>query len=500
MRTRLEQRVLQQIHGTRMISPGDRVGVAVSGGADSVALLCLLESLRNALGITLLVAHFDHSLRAGESEADERFVADLAAGRGLEYVSAKEDVASAAAANKWNLEDAARRLRYAFFQRLVHEGRAKCIGVAHTADDQAETVMAHLLRGTGLAGLGGIRPVVDSIVRPLLGVRRQELRDFLQARGQFWREDSTNRDVRRQRARIREQLLPVLARDFSPGIVDRLTGLSGLCREEEMFWSALVEDRFRALCRSKNGRAAISIDRLISPLDLHPHDAQGTRNPDMDCPTLVLTKRLIRRLYKEVRGDCRDLASSHVDQAIRLACRSTSGHHLELPGGIIIERTFGELVFFCAAPATNASAGVETGRGPGAYQYLLALPEHGVSRISIRELGTCFSLKLIDWPSAQRDTTMDSTIFDADLLSRTLILRNWHPGDAYRPCGHRQVKKLKEMFLSSRVPNRERAGWPVLESKDKVIWARGMRPADDVCPGKGTRSGLILEEAPLATP
>src|ERR1700683_3539065 len=103
MRTRLEQRVLQHIRGTRMISPGDRVGVAVSGGADSVALLCLLESLRNALGITLLVVHFDHSLRAGESDADERFVADLAAGRGLEYVCAKEDVASAAAANKWNL-------------------------------------------------------------------------------------------------------------------------------------------------------------------------------------------------------------------------------------------------------------------------------------------------------------------------------------------------------------------------------------------------------------
>jgi tRNA(Ile)-lysidine synthase len=499
MKTRLEQRILQEIGSTRMIASGDRVGVAVSGGADSVALLCLLQSLRNALGITLLVAHFDHSLRGTESDGDERFVAGVASERGLEYVSAKEDVASAAAENKWNLEDAARRLRYAFFRRLVIEGRANRIAVAHTADDQAETVMAHLLRGTGLAGLGGIRPVAGSIVRPLLGVGRQELRDFLEARGQSWREDSTNRDARRQRARIREQLLPVLARDFSPGIVDRLTDLAGICREEETFWSALVEERFRLLCQSKNGRVAIAIDLLISPLALPLAEADGTVDPDGSSPTRVLTKRLIRRLYEEVRGDCRDLASNHVDQVIRLACRSISGRHLELPGGIAVERNFGELIFSRAGPVARESAGLETGSRLGTYQYLIPVPEHGATIVSIPELDTGFRLKMIDWPSAERDTTIDSTVFDADLLSRTLLLRNWHPGDAYRPCGHRQVKKLKEMFLTSRVPKSERTGWPVIESKDKVIWARGMRPAGDVCPRKETRAGLILEEIPLAT-
>jgi len=484
-----------------LIVPGDRIGVAVSGGADSVALLCLLESLCDALGITLLVAHFDHSIRGAESDADEQFVASLAAERGLEYVCAKEDVAAAAAKDKLNLEDAARRLRYAYFERLVDGRRVNRIAVAHTADDQAETVLAHLLRGAGLAGLGGMLPLAGSIVRPLLGVKRLELREYLGARGQSWREDSTNRDVRRQRARIREQLVPVLATDFSPRIVERLTSLAGLCREEEKFWGALVEERYRSLCGLKNGGVTISVERLLAPLEfsLAGGGVSGDAAEDAgDSANRALTKRLIRRIYKQVRGDSRDLSSDHVDQVIRFTCRSNSGRHVELPGGITIERNFGELIFSRVRSVAKTSRGTETGSTPGTYHYSIALPEHGTTKVFIPELGTCLSLKMIDWPCAQRDTKRDSTVFDADQLSRTLILRNWHPGDAYRPSGHRQVKKLKEMFRTYRVPNSERAGWPIIESGKRVIWARGMGAAGIVCPGKETRAGLVLEEIPLA--
>ena len=212
----LENRVLETIRRGRMLVPGDRAGVAVSGGADSVALLRMLESLRDRLGITLIVVHFNHKLRESESDADARFVEALARTRGLECIGGCEDVAAAAAANKWNLEDAARRLRYAFFERMIAEGRATRVVVAHTADDQAETVLAHILRGTGPTGLAGIYPAVGSVVRPLLGERREDLREYLRQLGQDWREDSTNRDLSKQRARIREQLLPLLERDFSP--------------------------------------------------------------------------------------------------------------------------------------------------------------------------------------------------------------------------------------------------------------------------------------------
>ncbi len=172
----LSRRVLDAIARQRMFGAGDRVGVAVSGGADSVALLHLLEDLRPTLGMNLAVLHFNHQLRGAESDADEQFVASLASQLSLELFTSREDVASVARANGWNLEDAGRRLRYAFFSSVADAGHVVRVAVAHTADDQAETVLARLLRGTGPAGLASIYPVKGCIVRPLLGIRRHELR------------------------------------------------------------------------------------------------------------------------------------------------------------------------------------------------------------------------------------------------------------------------------------------------------------------------------------
>ncbi len=472
-----------------MLVSGDRVGVAVSGGADSVALLRLLENLHGELGVTLLVVHFDHSLRGEESKADADFVANLAHSSGFEYVLACEDVAAAARLNGWNPEDAARRLRYAFFQRVVDEGRATRIAVAHTADDQAETVLAHLLRGTGLTGLAGIYPSIGPVVRPLLGTRRQDLRAYLRSQSQVWREDTTNTDQRRQRARIREQLLPLLERDFSPAIVGHLAELARLAREEEVFWRALVEDRFVARVKKTGVAFTIQIPDLLSPLGplvgQHQSDSPSSRS---------LTERMVRRLYEELRGDRRELSARHVEQVIHLAEEGSSGRHIELPGGIIVDRIFKDLVFSSGPSSRAPNSAAETTPRSNTYQYTVSLPACGAATVSIPELGTCLRLKVIDWPSAASDTKRDGRALDADLLRAPLILRNWRPGDAYRPRGRRQARKLKQMFLIGRVPSRDRAHWPVLESDGRVIWARGMPPAEDFCAREGTRMGVVIEE------
>jgi tRNA(Ile)-lysidine synthase len=488
----LTNSVFETIRQERMLVPGDRAGIAVSGGADSVALLRLLEILRDRLGIAVLVVHFNHKLRGSESDADAEFVAKLAQARGLECIVGFEDVAAAAAAHKWNLEDAARRLRYAFFERLVAEGRATRIVVAHTADDQAETVLAHILRGTGPAGLAGIYPMVGSVVRPLLGVRREELRKYLRRLGQSWREDATNRDLGKQRARIREQLLPLLERDFSPRAVDRLAGLARLALEEQVFWSALVEDRFRALVRADEGKFEVRIHDLLAPLDLP--------NPSLSVAPAAdraLTERLIRRIYHELRGSLAGLGAVHVEQVIRLASASASGRRAELPGGIVVERSFGVLIFRRAQGTGRAARRQETGAQPNAYLYVVSLPLHGVATVSVPELNSRFCLKVIDWSVSERDTKRDSAALDAELLREPLVLRNWRPGDAYRPRGRRQTKKLKEMFLAGRVPSCDRAGWPVLESGGRVVWARGLPPAEEFCAREGTQAGLVIEEVRL---
>jgi tRNA(Ile)-lysidine synthase len=499
MRTPLEQSVLQAIQHAGMLAPGDRVGVAVSGGADSVALLRLLERLRDDLGITLAVVHFNHSLRATESEGDAEFVEQLARTRGFKIVTDREDVAAEAQRQGRNLEDMARQLRYAFFERVVREGRATHIAVAHTADDQAETVLAHVIRGTGLTGLAGIYPVADAVVRPLLGTRREELREYLRAIGQSWREDSTNRDTRRLRARIREQLLPLLARDFSPAITGHLKELARFAREEERFWEALVEDRFQALVCEENDALRIPVKALLNPLELQAAARQlSTSVKCNDSLALrVLTERLIRRLYQYVRGNRRELTAKHVEQVIDLASKPASGRSTELPGGVIVQRDFQDLTFSPRAAARRPAPGNGTGHAPNAYEYVVSLPLVSATTVSVPELGKRFRLKVIDWPSAESDTKSDANAIDADLLRPPLILRNWRPGDAYRPHGRRQEQKLRRMFVAGGVRSGDRTIWPVLESAGRVIWARGMPPAEDYCARRSTRLGVVIEEQAL---
>jgi tRNA(Ile)-lysidine synthase len=490
----LERRVLETIR--RSLAPGDRVAVAVSGGADSVALLRLLENIRAELGVLVLVVHFNHGLRGEESEADAEFVGALANALGLECICERGEVVAAAAQHRWNLEDAARRLRYAFFERVAREGRATHIAVAHTEDDQAETVLAHLLRGTGLAGLRGISPFHGSIVRPLLGERREELRKYLRALGQPWREDSTNLDMRRLRAKMRSRLLPLLERDFSPGVIRHLAQFADLAREEEAFWEAVVEDRFQKLVRKTGEGVRMALRDLLRPMDLAAGGGKAFARERHES-LRALTERLIRRLYQEMSGSRQGLTSKHVAQVIHLVSESSSGHRVELPGGIVADRVFSELVLSRRPDPGSLSEPSGAEACAGWYQHLVSLPDRGEAIVAVPELKRRFYLKVIDWSLAERDTSKERAALDRDRLRAPLVLRNWRQGDAYRARGHRAVRKLKRMFLARRVPRQDRASWPVLESGGRVAWVRGMPPAEEFSAREGTRVGVVIEEERL---
>ncbi len=265
----LHKRVRDTIDRHGMIRPGDRVGLGVSGGADSVAMLRIFAELRTHLGIAIVVLHFHHQLRGAEADQDERFVKSLASEFHFEFESGRADVSGEAAAHGWNLEDAARRLRYQFFDSVAESRGLNRVAVAHTADDQAETVLSHLLRGTGLAGLAGIYPLAGIIIRPLIDLRREELREYLSELGQPWREDASNQDTSRTRARIRHQLIPLLVRDFDRAAVTRLARLAAHAREDETFWRSLEDQRFHALTtRESSAAISLSIADILSPLRL----------------------------------------------------------------------------------------------------------------------------------------------------------------------------------------------------------------------------------------
>jgi tRNA(Ile)-lysidine synthase len=485
MKSALHQQVLATIREHRMLRAGDRVGVAVSGGGDSVALLLLLAELRAELGVALLVVHLNHQLRGAESDADEQFVADLARSRGLDLASERRDVAGEALPQKMNLEEAGRRLRYEFFAELIRSGRAARVAVAHTADDQAETVLARLLRGTGPTGLVAIYPVVGAVIRPLLATRRAVLREYLASRGQPWREDASNLDATRLRARIRQKLLPPLEAEFQPAVVDHLAALAGMARSDEAFWSALLEERFRALVARDSAGLAIRIPDLLQPLDL-PAEALD-----------ALRTRLVRRIVAELKAK-RAIArgqmnAQHVEQVLHLAAEGSSGRALPLPGGIRVERRFDRLIF----SIRDATAEKETPEAAFAYEYDVALPQQGAAHVTLAEIRRRVRLKVIDWPPAAGDTRGSEVALDAELLRPPLVLRNWRPGDAYRPCGSRSVRKLKHLFLDRRIAVRERASWPVLTSAGRLAWASGMPAAAEFEAHAGTRSGLLIDEESL---
>jgi tRNA(Ile)-lysidine synthase len=490
--------------------------VAVSGGPDSVALLCLLHELREALGVRLAVLHFNHQLRGAQSDGEETFVQTLAVNLTIPFFAGRDDVAAQARAHGWNLEDAARRLRYDFFSSLVHAGEVTHVAVAHTADDQAETVLARLVRGTGPGGLAAIYPVRGHIVRPLLAIRRLELRTYLEQRNQPWCEDPSNQDTTRLRARLRHDVLPMLEQAVQPAIVTQLGRLAQLAREDEIFWSAFVTERMEALVRSRPATAGTmgGATAGLAPL--------GIRCADLLAPVLSLstrtggnaaaravTNRLVRRILESIRGDCRRITSQHVEQVVLLATARSSGRRIELPG-VTVERTF-DWLWFSSAPARGAANGQGAVPGDDAVADCVSAGARGFSQelrlgnsgeitlVSFSELNLRFRLKVIDWPAPERETNHDICALDKDLLRSPLVLRNWQPGDCMKPAGRRSAHKLRQFLRASRISVHDRAFWPVLTSENQVVWTRGLPVAAQFAPGASTRTGVVIAEEQIET-
>jgi len=482
----LAQRLLTDLKKQEMLRPGDRVGVAVSGGADSVALLLLLLELREKLGVVLSVVHFNHKLRGKASDADEKFVAKLAAKHGLEFRSSAVYVAKKAKDERANVEDAGRRARYDYFRSLVESGVCNRIAVAHTADDQAETVLAHLFRGTGLAGLGGIHPVSGPVIRPLLGVRRNELRHFLRARKQNWREDATNRDTKRMRARIRKKLLPLLEKQFQPAIVKHLATLAELAREDEAFLDALAEARTVMLAQKKDGQVRIAVDDLSQPWKREEFNAENTEFAEKK---KALSTRMVRRIVEKVKPRAGQLGANHVEAVLELARSGQSGSSISLPGGVEVRKDRDALVF----QAVENAGGRALQSAPRKYEYKIDLA-CGDAELRVAELGCVFRLRVIDWPPKRGETSRDGAVLDRDRLRFPMVLRNWRPGDRLRPMGHRSAHKLKRLLNERHVNRWERDGWPVLASGGDLVWTRGFPAAAEYAANERTRAGIVIAE------
>lgn len=460
------EKVLAYIREHGLLRAGDRVAVAVSGGPDSVALLRLLLELRSELGLVLAVAHFHHGIRGAEADADQKFVAELAHAHSLPLHTASADAPAHAALHGLSLETAARELRYAWFRKLLDDGEAGRVATGHTLDDQAETVLMRLLRGSGTRGLAGIFPRVETagegaIVRPLLGVRRREIEEYLGAVGQPWREDQSNRDPQHLRNRIRHQLLPQLERDYNPSLARVLSESAELARAEEEYWSAEV------------GRLLPRVWRA-GALDTR----ELARHP------LALQRRLLRAAGESLGLR---LNFEHVQGLLRLAAMTAAGpaRFCELPGGWQASGARGEIHFQHpgAGPAPAAD-----------YEYRLRVP----GEIRVAEIGTVIRASLLPL-SASAAGYNRSGLWDPGALAPELVVRNWRAGDRFWPAHTKSPKKVKTLLQERRVQPAERAGWPVVVSGESIIWVRGFPPPERFRPGTSAGQAVMIEEVAAGT-
>ena len=432
-----------------MLTPGDRVTAAVSGGRDSVCLLAVLCEVAGRVGAAVAgVAHLNHKLRGEASDEDERFVAALAARHGVPFY--REEAAVGLSGG--NLEQNARRARMRFFSRLIAEGKASRIATGHTRDDQAETVLFRVLRGSGLTGLAGILPATkEGLIRPLLDVSRAEVEEFLRERRMTWREDASNCDRRFARNRIRHDLLPRLAEEWNPRIAGALGNLADLAGEEERWWQEKIARLRKKLVVERDGGAEIRADALA------------------DLP-LAVARRLVREVARGTTGQTMEF--EQVEKVISLARGKRASGCLE-PPGMRVERSL-DWMRFSAAGDRQEPVPLRV-NVPGRYRWPGG--EVCLEFAEKPERSGCASLK---WKRHSVATRLE--------------LRGWKAGDHYRPLGYSRDQKINEMFQKARVPSWKRGSWPIVTSGNKILWVREFGAAAEFASGGGPGPSLWIWE------
>ncbi len=463
------ERVLEIITRYSMFAPGQRAGVAVSGGADSVCLLHVLRELAPRLGICLSVLHLDHGLRGDESRADAAFVRSLAADLGLSFHLRETGAGRLRGERSNNLEQAARDARRDFFLGLIRDGVVDRVALGHTRSDQAETVLFRLLRGAGTAGLAGMRPVSpEGIVRPLLEVSRGEVEAWLRDRKLPWREDSTNRSLDFARNRIRHEVLPLLSRSFNPALEETLARTAAIARDEEEYWARQVERLAR------------------THLEVRPPVVLAQTGPLAALP-LAAARRLARHAIGLARGGLRSVDAAHVEEVLLLARRPQGHGRCQIPG-LDVRRSY-DWIRLAPAGEPCAAEGFCVGLTVPAM-----VPIPGSGAILRMEVIESTDQKRADPGSCSGYNNEGEGVLDLDRIAGPLLLRNWRPGDRYRPAGREGQAKVKDLFQRARIPVWDRAGWPVLECGGAVVWVRRFGPAAEVAPGASARNLLRVWE------
>jgi tRNA(Ile)-lysidine synthase len=495
-------KIKKTIRHYNMLAPGDKVILAVSAGPDSICLLDILKTLSPEMDLKLIVAHFDHGLRGEEDEFETKLSMDIAQSMGLPFETEK---ASVLLNNRSSLEERARDARYAFLEKIREKHRAQKIAMGHTLNDQAETVIMRLLRGSGPAGLAGIPPVRDSrIIRPLIEISRDEIMHYIEARSLPFAMDSSNDNKRHLRNRLRHELIPMML-EYQPKLLEHLSRVSNIIRDEDAFLEPMALDWIGSeITKNNQGDAIVSVSSLR-------HLADPLKN------------RVIRNILKSVKGDIYPMEYDHILSVCGLLNNERPQCSVDLPNGIVVKKTYQTIYFISKAPPhpyplpqgerefvgasqqwerelnKTSRQGKRKFRGASPQrgrEFIGALPQGksefiGASRQEKREfslsiegpgtyhLNAVGQVLILEYINAGSNLSIERNLsiayLDADKLNYPLVARNFQPGDRFVPLGMKGHKKVKNFFIDLKIPSEERALTPVLTSGSEIVWLCGFR-------------------------
>ncbi|NLY43777.1 MAG: tRNA lysidine(34) synthetase TilS [Clostridiaceae bacterium] len=459
------ERVIDTVRNTilkyNMFEKGDGVVVGVSGGPDSVCLLHVLHRLAHEFSLRLYAAHVNHCLRGDEAYRDADYVREFCSTLSIPLFIKEVDIRLISKQKSISEEVAGRKERYKFFFEVAQRVNASKIAVAHNRDDQAETLLMRLLRGTGLEGLAGIPPVrEDGVVRPLLETEREQVEQYCSDNHLNPRIDHTNQQSIYTRNKIRLELIPYLKREYNPSFIKTAAQTADLLREDISFMNSYVENIMKGQVKVKGGEVSIPVDFLLSQ-----HTA--------------IQRRVLRKAVFLLKGDIVNIEYKHIESILQMIREKGTGKMLDLPAGLRICQAYGYIYLFSKNNMESTP-----------FNYPLIIN----GETYIRELG----MKVVTWVVEKEELKkikLDrfTKAFDYNVINKEIYIRNRVAGDRFSPYGMKGTKKLKDFFIDMKIPITERDKIPLVTAGEEIIWVVGYRTGNGYRITDATTRVLIIK-------
>lgn len=454
----------------QMLQKGDKIIVAVSGGPDSICLLHLLSSIKDEFALKLYAAHVNHCLRGEESEGDEAYVRGFCESIGIPLYTKKVNINEYAKNKKLSSETAGREVRYLFFSELLENLKADKIALAHNANDQAETMLMRIMRGTGIEGLLGIKPVREGIyIRPLLFMTRMEIERYCKENQLNPRIDSSNLQNIYNRNKIRLELIPYIQENFNNDIIQSLNRLSMLITADNDFIEQESELRYGSYSKSEN-KKVILVKEAFNEKE-------------------AIITRILRKAIRDLKGDLNDFEAKHIYDVIALQSQGT-GKSIMLPGGITAENTYGDISLYYRNKEKDLIK-AKVFEIINSNKLEIAEKSGASIQIKLKELDYEIKFSLEDkGPGLNLKKDNFIKYFDYEKIKSQIIIRTRKEGDKFTPYGMKGQKKLKDFFMDEKIPKDQRDTIPLLCFDEEIAWVVGYRVSDNFKVTKDTNKIL----------